>query len=252
MNVELIDSMGTDLTVVNAARVSFDKESATYRVCRCGLTEHNYKEKCGTDQRQCEIFRGKKILYEEDKKLIKYLADHDHWTPFGHCTSTFRVKAPIFVARQLGKHQVGFVWNEVSRRYVDSEPEFYWPDKWRKRAKNKKQGSNDESAYLNWPDSFSVPDIYIKGKRWDICALEVYNDMLSSGVCPEQARMILPQNMYTEWYWTGSLAGWHRVCKLRLDEHTQKETQEVAQMISDQCAKLWPVSWEALNENTSS
>ena len=216
MQVKLIDHMGSDVTVCNAARVSFDKETA-YREDAFGWH-----------------------LEPKDEKLLEYLAKHNHWTPFAHCAATFRIKAPLFVARQLGKHQVGLVWNEVSRRYVDSEPEFYEPEGWRKRAENIKQGSSDtlvDDPYLE----VKVLEAYSK-------ALWTYKALLTSGVCPEQARMVLPQSMYTEWYWTGSLAAWARVCRLRLDPHTQRETQEVARMLSEHMERLFPVSWRVLTE----
>ena len=162
MNVNLIDVMGTDLSVVNAARVSFAKDS--------------------------------KELSEKDEKLIKYLAKHNHWSPFGHASLQFRIKAPIFVARQLVKHQVGLVWNEVSRRYVDDEPEFYIPQEWRLKADNKKQGSSDETIEYSLGSTLE----FIK---------TTYQNMLKANIAPEMARMILPQNLYTEWYWSGSESG---------------------------------------------
>lgn len=216
--VELINSMGSDLTVVNAARVSFDKES-------------NWEE---------QDFRGS-YLSIKDEKLINYLARHNHWSPFAHTSIQLRVTAPIFVARQLVKHQVGGVWNEVSRRYVDDEPTFYFPDKWRKRAENVKQGSSDEEV-IGHKTVTNLTTITIKN------LLEVYQNLLSVGVAPEQARMILPQNMMTSWYWTGSLMFFHRVYKQRTDAHAQLETQEVAKQIGEICEKLFPVSWNALTK----
>jgi len=218
--VEYIQHMGSDLTVVNAARVSFEKES-----------EAEDWEYLDLGQASGDFVA---VLNEKDQKLIKYLAKHNHWTPFGHCQVTFRIKAPIFVARQLGKHQVGMVWNEVSRRYVDSEPEFFSIDMFREKADNVKQGSKDEATI---PYSLDPLHHY---------TLECYNNLLKMGVCPEQARMVLPQSMYTEWYWTGSLAAWARVCKLRLDPHTQKETRDIAQVISNKMSIIFPVSWSAL------
>ena len=215
ITVDYLDHMGNDLRVVNAARVSFSKQSS-YREDAFGWT-----------------------LDDSDEKLINYLAKHGHWSPFSHCFLQFRIKAPIFVARQLQKHQVGLAWNEVSRRYVDSEPEFYSPPKWRKRAENVKQGSSDEE---------------VTGIRWDTevfhddCA-GFYDHLIQSGVCPEQARMVLPQSMMTEWWWSGSLYAFSRVCKLRLDSHAQRETQEVAKGIDAVCKRLFPVSWSALQAN---
>ncbi len=217
MNVELIDYMGSDLSVVNAARVSFDKESEWIL------------DDDGNDVH----------LPERDDKLIQYLAKHNHWSPFSHAFLSFRIKAPIFVARQLGKHQVGLAWNEVSRRYVDSEPEFYHPGWFRKRAEDVKQGSSEERADLNPLSQEVVGECYAK-------CLKMYNSLLDDGVCPEQARMVLPQSMMTEWIWSGSLYAFARVCRLRLDEHTQAETREVATDLAKHCETLFPASWKAL------
>ena len=217
ISVELIDHMGSDLSVVNAARVSFDKESE-WDVVDIGAPI------------------GIKQLSKADTKLIKYLAEHNHWSPFSHAFASFRIKAPIFVARQLVKHTVGLSWNEVSRRYVDSEPEFYLPTYWRKSAVNVKQGSSDAPAgYFN----------PVAEKAVDRC-LKTYALMLDEGVCAEQARMILPQNTMTEWIWSGSLYAFARVCNLRLDSHTQRETQDVAKLISGCMKEIFPVSWEVL------
>lgn len=205
IDVEYLDHMGSDLSVVNAARVSFHKEHEEFD-------------------------------HKTDRGLIKYLAKHNHWSPFAHCSASFRVKAPIFVARQLVKHTVGFSWNEVSRRYVDEEPEFYIPEVWRERAENVKQGSSDAAVL------FRVDP----GRVASANALSWYSDMLKAGVCPEQARMILPQNTMTEWIWTGTLYAWARMCQLRMDSHTQKETQVVAQKIHEIMWDLFPVSWEFL------
>ena len=156
----------------------------------------------------------------------------------GHVGATFVLKAPIFVARQLGKHQVGFVWNEVSRRYVDEEPEFFFPKVWRKRAENVKQGSSSEPAHV---DNVNIE----KGMAW---AMHQYNGLLEAGVAPEQARMVLPQNTMTEWWWTGSLAAWSRVFKLRLDPHTQQETRDLVQIMHDQLMPSFPNALKALME----
>ena len=217
--VTLVDYMGDDLSVVNAARVSFDKQSD---YLSNGFDSYNYQE-----------------LKEADKKLIKYLAVHNHWSPFSHASMSFRVKCPIFVARQLGKHQVGLSWNEVSRRYVDSEPEVYFPEYWRKKADNVKQGSSEE-AIFNSP--YWTTEVTAQTRM----AVMLYEDMLNDGICAEQARMVLPQNMMTEFIWTGSLYAFARVCNLRLDSHTQRETQEIAQMISKEAFRQFPASWEVL------
>ena len=220
-NVTLIDSMGTDLSVVNAARVSFNKKATWgHHVPGQGIFE----------------------LKEGDKKLIRYLAKHGHWTPFGHATLSYHIKAPIFVARQLVKHQVGLVWNEVSRRYVEDTPEFWMPEVWRGRPTDKKQGSSEEE--IVWLDREHRVSAGV-GKACEF-AVEIYNKMLRAGVAPEQARMVLPQNTYTEWYWTGTLFAFARVCGLRCKGDTQEETRNVAWKIHDLAKDKFPVSWEAL------
>ena len=229
IKAEYIDHLGTDLTVVNAARVSFDKES-------------DWKLDFSKDHKF-----GDNVLSDADVKLIAYLAKHNHWSPFAHTSIQLRVKAPIFVARQLVKHQVGGVWNEVSRRYVDSDPEFYFPDVWRGRPTGgAKQGSSGVVTELPEGEGIYVQRPLRAAMQTTAAALETYNLMLSGGVAPEQARMILPQNMMTEWYWTGSLMFFARVCAQRLDPHAQAETSEVARQISDIVRPLFPVSWMAL------
>ncbi len=216
ISVELIDSCGSDLSVVNAARVSFDKES-------------NWERENGT---------GPLVLSLKDSKLISYLAKHKHTSPFNHCFASFRVKAPVFVARQLVKHKF-LPWNETSRRYVDTPPEFYQPNVWRAKADNVKQGSSDYQVEESW-----------KAMEWarkaTAEALWAYSNLLDHGVCPEQARMVLPQNMMTEWIWSGTLGAWADMCRLRMDSHAQQETRLVAEKISDLMEDLYPVSWEAL------
>lgn len=234
MNVSLIDTLGTDLTVVNAARVSFAKESCL-EVVGC-------EEEVDLDSRSVTSTPILK-LKNGDEKLINFLAEHNHWSPFAHPQLQFRIKAPIFVARQLGKHQVGLVWNEISRRYVDSEPEFYFPDKWRKKNPDKKQGSmEDEFVDLNFAENCTVKSVVLN-------CLHLYTVMLEQGVCAEQARMVLPQNMYTEWYWTGSLYAFARVCGLRLKKDTQAETRLIAEQINQLVSSKFPVSWKALTKN---
>lgn len=231
MKVELVDSMGSDLSVVNAARVSFHKTSEWDIDTIYGSEPH--------------IFENVFVLSEKDQKLIAYLARHNHWTPFAHAFLSFRIKAPIFVARQLVKHQVGLAWNEVSRRYVDDEPEFWFPEYWRGRSENAKQGSNpDVAVVLIKEDKWIDPtDAF---KRILQLTLQLNQAMLDANTAPEQARMVLPQNMMTEWIWSGSLAAFARVCKLRLDPHAQLETQEVAQQINSLVPKEFEHSWKAL------
>ena len=214
IEVTYIDHMGSDISVVNAARVSFGKKSEW-------MPRIHYGEQL--------------VLKPKDAKLIKYLAKHKHKSPFNHTFVTFHVKAPIFVARQLQKHEY-MPWNEVSRRYVDSEPEFYVPDVWRGRSADKKQGSEGEVK--------SNANVFYYNTK----ALMLYNQQLDEGVSPEQARMHLPQSMMTEWYWSGTLFAFAKMCGLRLKSDTQEETQLVAQKVALTMAKIYPVSWEALME----
>ena len=208
--VSLIDHMGTDLTVVNAARVSFGKKKTEFT--------------------------------DGDAKLIKYLADHNHWSPFGHCSVQFHIKAPVFVARQLVKHQIGLTWNEISRRYVDFPPEFYDVDVWRGRPVDKKQGSSENT--IEWVDRTTrVDHLKLDVER---TALENYNRMIEAGIAPEQARMILPQSMMTEWYWSGTLYAFARVCNLRCSPDAQIESKKVADKIALHCETLFPCSWGSL------
>lgn len=228
MKVDVIDYMGSDLTVVNAARVSFDKESDW--VVR-EFVDPDYPDS-GSSSWEYE-------LQNKDIKLIKYLADHNHWSPFAHATAQFRIKAPLIVARQLAKHQVGGVWNEVSRRYVDTPPELWMPDVWRGRPDGSiKQGSG--TAVAN-QDMWTLQAL-------NACelAVDTYNTMIDEGIAPEQARMVLPQNMMTEWYWTGSVMFFARVCAQRLDSHAQSESTEIAVKIAQQLQPLFPVSWATL------
>ena len=206
MKANLIETMGSDLTVVNAARVSYGKH--------------------------------KEQLDEKDKRLIRYLAKHKHTSPFGHCFATFHIRAPIFVARQLVKHKFLRI-NEISRRYVDSEPEFYYPSEYRGRPVDSKQGSDGVVATEHgiigqsvWHNSYQ--------------SVKLYTYLLNRGVCPEQARMVLPQNMYTEWYWSGSLDAFSDMCNLRCKRDTQHETQTIANEVSNCLLSVWPVSWSAL------
>ena len=206
MKATLIDHMGSDLSVVNAARVSFRKEHSEFEE-------------------------------PADTRLINYLAKHGHWSPFGHASMQFHIKAPVFVARQLVKHQVGLVWNEVSRRYVDDEPEFYEPTEWRLAAEDKKQGSSNETV------KYSILPAHTYAK-------ECYENMLRMDIAPEMARMVLPQSMMTEWYWSGTLIAFARICNLRCKPDTQLETQLVANQINEQSEPLFPISWKALRDDS--
>ena len=210
IEVTYINHMGSDLSVVNAARVSFGKKSS-YEMGQ---------------------------LAEKDQKLIKYLAKHNHKSPFNHTFATFHVNAPIFVARQLVKHEY-MPWNEISRRYVDSEPEFYVPDEWRGRSEDKKQGSDGVINDIR-P---SVANNMVEDCRQN------YNYLLAKGVSPEQARMVLPQSTMTEWYWSGTLYAFAKMCQLRCAHDTQQESREVAMQVSEHMEEIFPVSWDALWEH---
>ena len=225
MQVKAIDVMGTDLTVVNAARVSFNKESE-YELTEIG-----------------------EVLPDRDIKLLKYLANHNHFTPYTHCTVTMREKVPIFVARQRFKHTIGFSYNEISRRYVDEDPEFYKPEEWRGKSEDRKQGSSEDVIInINPPTSsgsVAMVDDYdhaINNCIW------TYKFLLRKGVCPEQARMVLPQSMYTEYYVTGSLYAWARAYNLRSKEDAQKEIRDLAIEWDKIMIMLFPESWLALTD----
>ena len=220
-----IDHMGSDLSVVNAARVSFGKKSAW---------EHSM---------DITSYRVANTLSKRDTKLIKYLAKHKHISPFGHAFASFHIKAPIFVARQLVKHKF-LRWNEISRRYVADEPEFYQPEVWRGRSADKKQGSEGvvDPRIIDWALHFG--DEY-STHYTEVC-LHTYRSLLREGVAPEQARMALPQSTMTEWYWSGSLDAFADMCRLRLPTDTQQETRVVAQQIDTIMKDLYPVSWVAL------
>ena len=206
MVVELVDKMGSDLTVVNAARVSYGK--------------------------------NKEQFDDKDEKLIKFLAEHNHWSPFAHASLQFRIKAPVFVARQLVKHQVGLVWNEISRRYVDYTPELYEPKEWRGRPQNSKQGS-DGTVSIDSNEKHRLD------MTMEQCKI-IYNSLIGKGIAPEQARMVLPQSMMTEWIWSGTLYAFARVCNLRCAKDTQEETREVANQIHNICKEEFPMSWKYL------
>ena len=220
--VEYIDHMGNDLTVVNAARVSFNKMS-------------------DWDSDPNWTGFNKQILSERDQKLIKYLATHKHWTPFAHPQITIRIKTPIFIRAQLGKHQVGLVMNEVSRRYVSDPPSVYMP-RWRGKPTNgAKQGSED---FMPIDDEYNTVNRHYEFTVKE--ALQTYEELLKRGVAPEQARAVLPQGTYTEWWWTGSLSAFARVYAQRSDPHAQWECQQYANAISTIIQPLFPESWKAL------
>ena len=208
-NVELLDYMGDDNDVCDAARVSFDKRAYNY-------------------------------TYEQNSKLLGYLAKHDHWSPFAHTSLKFRFRAPMFIARQFQKHVVGFAWNEVSRRYVSSDPSFFVPESWRQRPDNMKQGSVTEGEV---PVTDDILDNYMGQMRGHT---KDYKLMMNQNICPEQARMCMPQSMMTEWIWTGSLMAWARFVQLRADSHAQMECWQYANAVREDMEHYFPISAEAL------
>lgn len=225
MKVELMCHSGSDLLVVNAARCSFGKESEWEYVPHEEIAD-------------CEV----QVLSDKDKKLINYLAREKHVLPFRHPQITLRIKVPIFLARQIGKHQVGMSWSEESRRYVTTEPEFFWPDKWRKKADNVKQGSSDEEV-----DNAEMWGAAAQEHKKNLVSF--YNAAIEAGMAPELARMILPQNMYITAVWTGSLLSFYQMYKLRAEAHAQREARDFAEMVKDVVAPLYPESWKALEEH---
>ena len=279
MKAQYIDHMGDDLAIVNAAKVSFGKRSEWAEV------PHWVNTKFGCDEYEGDYVLSKKdqglIQFlargctsgDWNKALVDVYAHCDlcvtdprldytlnamlthirrmpsHWSPFAHTAISLHLKMPIFVARQIMKHTTGIEYNEISRRYVDSDPEFYVPDVWRKKADNVKQGSSDEAVDLGrFPYEPYCEDWTLPDGRYGLneLLLEVYKDMLAKGVAPEQARMILPQSMYTEVIATGNLYAWANLYVQRTDSHAQKETQDLAKQIGEIIQPLYPVSWEAL------
>jgi thymidylate synthase (FAD) len=211
--VELLETFGSDLTVVNAARVSLGKHVDEFT--------------------------------ERDAKLCKYLADHDHISPFFHPQARFRLKMPIWMAREWFRHTIGFARNEVSRRYVDDPPTFHLPEFIRGRAANKKQGSLDDAHH----DNGLMMNVV---KESTEASFRYYDALIKSGVPPEQARMVLPQNMMTEFIETGSLAAYARLCKLRMGPDAQKEIQDVARLVSDALSTKFPATWKVLVSQSES
>jgi thymidylate synthase (FAD) len=228
ISVQLIDSMGSDLSVVNSARVSFGKKSEWVED---GKPYGGAIDEWGNKYHD-------KVLSERDQKLIRYLAKHKHLSPFNHTFVTFHVSAPIYVARQLQKHEY-MPWNEVSKRYVDDTPELYEPE-WRSRSVDKKQGSGGPMEI-----SLDSEMLYHATCR---NALTTYERMIQEGVSPEQARSILPQNMMTQWYWSGTVGAVSKMCRLRCKEDTQYESRLVADQVSTIMQGLYPVSWGALTK----
>lgn len=266
MKASYINHMGDDLAVVNAARVSFGKASqwssnfgelteadkSLIQFLARGCTSGDWEELLieVEDRGFTASYHGDKFAREDLKNLVNHIRRMPpHWSPFAHTAISIHLKMPIFVARQIMKHTTGMVYNEVSRRYVDSDPEFFMPDVWRKRADNVKQGSSDEEmTHITWDDGYGEvggeTSFVIDNHYRD--SFNLYQSMLNCGCSPEQARMVLPQSMYTEVIATGNLYSWANLFVQRTDSHAQKETQELAGQIGQIIEPLYPVSWEAL------
>lgn len=202
-----MDHMGSDDAVVNAARVSFDKVASMFTP-------------------------------EQNERLIRFLARHQHWTPFGHCTIKLRMEAPIPIRTQCFKHKVGFVENEESRRYISKTPSLFVPEEFREKASTAKQGSGGiHEGSQDWRDIY---------ERRCALMIDTYEDMIEEGICPEQARFVLPQGVEVQWVWTGSLYAFANFYNKRTDPNAQQEIQELAEMVGSIIEPLFPVSWTAL------
>lgn len=256
MKATYISHMGDDLSIVNAARVSFDKESGWIqrRYAKDDAIDesgnplfaddvelpHEYEEwgdySRAFDYDGCELTG--KMLPAVDARLISYLARNGHWTPFAHTAISLRMSAPVPIARQAFKHKQGFVENEESRRYISSEPELFVPDEFRTKADKAKQGSGGAHPRSgHWRTQYNIA-----------CgmAIDLYLKMIEDGVCPEQARFVLPQGALVNWVWTGSLAAYARFYNQRTDPHAQQEIQTMATAAGEIIAPLFPVAWAAL------
>ena len=255
ITVEYLDHLGTDLTVVNAARTSFGKESdwappttatgytlrpADANLIRFLATGFRTKDwDALLDEVIDHARHGSKDVLT--KILLHYKKSAQHWAPFGHPHMQIRMKLPIFLARQFVKHQIGGTWSEESRRYMSSEPEFWFPKEWHVRPEDIKQGS----GYAIGPQVFQ-DDLSDRAEKVAVHALNTYEEMVAAGVAPEEARIVLPLNTMTTVTWTGSLLFWSRVCNQRLDSHAQKAANELAEQIAAIAQPLFPVSWAAL------
>lgn len=263
ISVQYLDHMGSDLTVVNAARTSFGKESdwetnpdGTY----AGPTNRLKPADANLIRFLARGFRTKdwdalleEIVSSKDTDeltdiLLHYKKSAQHWAPFGHPHMQIRMKLPIFLARQFVKHQVGGVWSEESRRYMSSEPEFWFPKEWHGRPEDIKQGSDGVITEVIWDDGGDLEREQIDPLVRELTKqqLHAYTQLVQGGLAPEEARIVLPLNTMTTVTWTGSLLFWTRVCNQRLDSHAQKAANELASKISDFARPLFPVSWAEL------
>lgn len=225
ISVELLDYCGSDEAVANAARVSFSQFGEWNSIPE-GYTK------------------------AKSDKLIKYLADHSHTSPFRHNSITVRCQAPVFLARQLMKHQAGLSWNEISMRYCDKPLGFFFPEAWRSRPdKSLKQGSGDGVVEVlhRGDDSYSWAEKTTEAYFDHVAdCVNLYQDMLSNNVAPELARMVLPQAMLTDWVWTGNLMAFSHVYNLRSKDNAQLEARFFAEQLDKVLQPIFPVSWSAL------
>lgn len=237
IKVELLDHMGDDLAVVDAARVSFNKESEWENKVSIGTTKQEERDLWLSDHQEIDGCYVK--LKGSDKKLIKFLAEYDHWTPFAHTALKFRVAAPVPIRTQCFKHKIGMVENEESRRYISTTPEIFVPEFFRAKPEGSiKQGSGDKHS--------ESEHFLEKYKYVTAGAVEAYEEMITNGVCPEQARFILPQGAIVNWIWTGNLVSFANFYIKRTDSHAQVEVQEVAKQVGALVKEIFPVSWSAL------
>lgn len=235
IKVELLDYMGDDLAVANAARVSFNKDSDWEYPCQFPEVDYENPE---SGFYLNELY-GYQRLKQADEKLINYLAKHDHWTPFAHTALKFRVAAPVPIRTQCFKHKIGMVENEESRRYISTTPEIYVPEFFR----SKPEGSVKQGSAGKHPDNELLISVY---KQCTQNSVDLYESMLKRGVCPEQARFVLPQGAIVNWIWTGNLVSFANFYLKRTDSHAQKEVQEVAYQVGKLVEGIFPVSWKAL------
>lgn len=211
MRVELLDYMGSDFKICSVARISFAR-------------------------------KAEEFTPEQNERLINFLAKYGHWSPFSHVHVSLAMQAPIAIKAQCDKHTVGFASNTESRRYISHPPELFLPTFRTKPDGSVKQGSGGEH-----PDNDIIREAYHALAHE---CLELYNGMIAQGVAAEQARFILPQGVETNWVWTGSLYAWARFYNLRTDPHAQKEIRNLAYMVEDVIAPLYPISWKALTNQT--
>jgi thymidylate synthase (FAD) len=249
LKAELVDFMGSDLSVVNAARASFAKVSTALtegdkkliRFLARGCSDTDWV-KLVTSLDVTRIDVSPKSYYEIEQILVNLKNQAVHWTPFTHTAITLRMEAPLPIRTQCFKHKIGFTENEESRRYISTRPEYYVPDVWRKSAENVKQGSSDE-AVVRMHDGVSIKKYYMTFME---DAIDTYFEMIQSGVCAEQARFVLPQGCEVNWIWTGNLASFARYYNQRTDSHAQKESQILAAQVATLIEPLFPESWKAL------